>query len=119
MKISDFSLLNWFEEPDLLTTEYTFYKQNPTLGDFSYQQIYGALLNPNDYNEENLRIPYILAMENGGECLPTLMDTFHSLIHDQALHFNPTAYIIHGRNGTDRAGEIAGTYMLAYRNKTL
>ncbi|TNV79678.1 hypothetical protein FGO68_gene14841 [Halteria grandinella] len=110
LKISDFSLLNWFEEPDLLTTEQTFFKENPTLGDFSFQQIAGSLLNPNDYNEENLRIFYILAMDNGGERLPTLMKTFYSQIHDH-IPSTPTAYIIHGKNGTERTGEIAGTYI--------
>ena len=108
----DISLLNNIIEAPTLDIERSFFSNNPSLGRFINQPVYGALLSPND-------VPNVISNEvarlEDVDDLQTRISNLRSMMENASPN---TVFVIHCMSGEDRTGEYIGAYSLRYLNMT-
>jgi hypothetical protein len=112
VKLTDISFLNIKEYADL-RVEDAFFKANPELGQFYNWPIVGSLISPN-WLSEGERIKEVAALNNSIDNLPYKIPQLYSWIHPSEAPTTPQVVIFHCEAGSDRTGQIAGSYAMAY-----
>jgi len=103
------------ESPDIVL-EQDFFSNNPSLGDYTGWQIWG------DSSTPQLLPSYLVdewaktLPEWQHDALPTKIPWLNKQLHTKESL--PSVYYFHCECGCDRTGEIAGAYMMNYRNMT-
>ena len=108
----DISLLTSIIDAPTLDIEIQFFADNPHLGRFINQPIFGALLSPND-------LPSAIANEiarlEDVDNLQTRISNLRRMMENASPN---TVFFAHCIGGADRTGEYIGAYSLRYLNMT-
>ena len=113
MKLTDISFLNIAEYEDLRVEE-SFFTENPELGQFFNWPIVGSSISPNWLSEVE-RIKEVSALNNSIDNLPSKIPQLYNLIHPSEAPATPQVVMIHCEAGSDRTGQVAGSYAMAYQ----
>ena len=113
MKLTDISFLNVVEYEDLRIEE-SFFTERPELGRFLNWPIVGSSINPN-WLSEGERIKEVAALNSSIDNPPSKIPQLYDLIHPSEAPTTPQVVMIHCEAGSDRTGQIAGSYAMAYQ----
>jgi len=109
----DIKLVYFSWEPDVAMEE-QFFEDNPQLGEFQLKHIYGDLTSPQiypqSYVEEEAKTLSSWSMDD----LPDFIASLYTLLSTPGN--SSTLIYFHCACGCDRTGEVAGSYMMRYKN---
>ena len=116
VKLIDISLLNVASYGDLMM-EKNFFEANPDKGTFINWPIVGSLVSPNWLSEAE-RIKEVAALNVSIDNLPSLIPKIRNAIFSDVPPTTPTIIFFHCEAGSDRTGQVAGSYMMQYHGYT-
>ena len=118
LEVYDINLLYpW--ETDKISIEEDFFYGNPDLGTFVSWPIFGSKVDINTLNDTERRDLIANYTQVQNDYLPERIPYIHRLVHPDFPPETPTAYLFHCAEGSDRTGEVSGSYAMTYQNKTL
>ena len=116
VKIVDINLMNTAEYFDT-KIETDFFNANPDKGLFFNWPIVGSIISPNMLSEAE-RIKEVAALNISIDNLPTLIPKIRSTLSNSVPPTTPTFLFFHCEAGSDRTGQVAGSYMMQYKGYT-
>jgi hypothetical protein len=116
VKLIDISLLSVNSYGDLMM-EKNFFEANPDKGTFINWPIVGSLVSPN-WLSEGERIKEVAALNVSIDNLPSLIPKIRNAIFSDVPPSTPTIIFFHCEAGSDRTGQVAGSYMMQYHGYT-
>ncbi|KAL6064794.1 hypothetical protein QOT17_010686 [Balamuthia mandrillaris] len=121
---SDFNLIDmklyYFHNPlenGDIQLEKEFFDAHPSLGSFVGLEIWGDAYSPSIIPSSYRKKWAKTLGEWQHDNLPALIPAIHQQLHTK--FDKPTVFYFHCECGCDRTGEVAGSYMLAFKNWTL
>ena len=94
--------------------ETDFFNANPDKGLFFNWPIVGSIFSPNTLSEAE-RIKEVAALNTSIDNLPTLIPKIRSTLFSSVPPTKPTFLFFHCEAGSDRTGQVAGSYMMQYK----
>lgn len=116
VKLIDISLLSVNSYGDLMM-EKNFFEQNPDKGTFYNWPIVGSLVSPNWLSEAE-RIKEVAALNVSIDNMPTLIPKIRNAVFSDVPSSIPTIIFFHCEAGSDRTGQVGGSYMMQYHGYT-
>ena len=116
VKLVDISLLSVNSYGDLMM-EKNFFEANPDKGLFYNWPIVGSLVSPNWLLEAE-RIKEVAALNVSIDNLPSLIPKIRNAVFSDVPSTIPTMIFFHCEAGSDRTGQVAGSYMMQYHGYT-
>ena len=110
VKIVDINLLSvnsYFDRK----VEIDFFNANPDKGLFYNWPIVGAVINPNMLSEAE-RMKEVAVLNTSIDNLPTMIPKIRSTLFNEVPSTIPTFLFFHCEAGSDRTGQVAGSYMM-------
>jgi len=117
VKLIDISLLNDLTQHDDIKVEMDFFNANPDKGVFYNWPIYGSLVSPN-WLAEAERIKEVASLNTSIDNLPSLIPRIRNTVFNEVAPTTPTILFFHCEAGSDRTGQVAGSYMMQYHGYT-
>jgi hypothetical protein len=116
VKLVDINLLNIDSYFDT-KIEIDFFNANPDKGLFFNWPIVGSLISPNVLSESE-RMKEVAALNTSIDNLPTFIPRIRSTVFNDVAPTTPTFVFFHCEAGSDRTGQVAGSYMMHYKGYT-
>ena len=116
VKLVDISLLSVNSYSDI-QIEKDFFEGNPDKGIFYNWPIVGSLVSPNWLSEAE-RIKEVAALNSSIDNLPSLIPKIRNAVLSDVPPSKPTMIFFHCEAGSDRTGQVAGSYMMQYHGYT-
>eukprot|EP01087_Luapelamoeba_hula_P005365 TRINITY_DN15442_c0_g1_i1.p1 TRINITY_DN15442_c0_g1~~TRINITY_DN15442_c0_g1_i1.p1 ORF type:complete len:257 (-),score=38.18 TRINITY_DN15442_c0_g1_i1:43-813(-) len=115
----DLNLLNYVTEWKDIDMEKDFFKANPSFGDFVNWPIVGDLVGPDDFSRSEVKeMALTLNDWQLPDQLPKKMQMLRQMLNTKGPNGRSLVYYIHCEAGTDRTGEVSGSYYMKYLNWT-
>jgi len=98
--------------------EIKFFQENPSYGELIHWPLRGDILSPWDETSNLQELSRNLSEWQSDKLLERVK-LIHDLLHkpnDDIEFSNPVVIYVHCRQGRDRTGELAGSYVLQYKN---
>jgi hypothetical protein len=116
IKLIDINLLSVNSYGDI-QIEKNYFEANPDKGTFINWPIVGSLVSPNWLSEAE-RIKEVAALNVSIDDMPSLIPKIRNAVFSDVPPTIPTIIFFHCEAGSDRTGQVAGSYMMQYHGYT-